>query len=50
MEKENQELIDQLKEMTKELRRVAEALSVFKVATMAFIISALAVLWKNFVL
>ncbi len=51
MEKDlSKELIEKLEEMNKELKRIAEALSVFKVATIAFIISALAVLFKNFLI
>ena len=50
MEDMNKEMVDQLKELNKEIKRVAEALSVFKVATIAFIISLLAVLYKNFML
>ena len=44
------ELIDKLEEMNKELRRIAESLSVLKVATIAFVIALLAVLFKNFIL
>ncbi len=44
----SKQLLDKLEAITKELKRMADALSVFKVATIAFIIAALAVIIKNF--
>ena len=49
MDKEQKDaLIAKLDELVKETKRIADAMSVFKVAIIAFIISLLAVLFKNF--
>lgn len=39
-----------MQDLIKEVRRIAEAVTVFKVAFIAFVISALAVLFKNFLM
>ena len=44
----NKQQLDKLEAITKELKRIADALSVFKVTTIAFIIAALAVIIKNY--